>query len=268
MSYFQYEEVILMGVGDVTVNISKCSEKALHFNGATAFMNCGTNESLSITDNISIEIWLRSGDLLQNNTYILAMGAWDALDRFNITINPAERIEINFGDGVNTAAVAFVNFLDTTDWIHMVLVATPDNFKIYKDGVLFGTMANSLGTLKTNNQFVLGRHYPGLGNYYSGDMDNVKLFNRVLSKSEITDLYNGKNIPKRVGCWSMNNPSDAGHDDSGNGNNGTITDATSIGGHNTTEDDAKTMRVNANSKYGFVPLANGREIMAIHVEEA
>lgn len=259
-----------MGVGDVTANISKLTGKALEFDGAADYVNCGTDNSLAISDNLTIEIWLKSGDMLQANTYILAMGAWDALDRFNIIINPAERIELNFGDGVNTQAVAFAGFLDTTDWIHMVLVATKDNFKIYKDGILFGTLANSLGTFTTNNQFVLGRHFPGLGNYYTGGMDDVRLFNKALTQSEITDLYDSKNPPRKglVGYWSFNNAADKGHDDSEKGNDGILTGTTHIGGHNTTEDDAKSMRVNANSKYGFVPLASGHEIMAIHIEEA
>jgi hypothetical protein len=75
--------------------------------------------------------------------------------------------------------------------------------------------------------------------YFPGLIDDVRIYNRALSASEITDLYNGKEVSTEglVGWWAMNEGEDGtctGGTDvcdlSGNANHGTNNGATWLDG--------------------------------------
>jgi len=170
-------------------NMSKFKSSAL-FDGDNDYINCGTDGSLIISNSLTFETWIKSNNILQANKYVLSMGAWDDYNRFNIVINPSERLEVWFGNGTDYSGGAFDNYLNTKDWIHLVIVATEDTIYAYKNGALFGSFANALGNFETNNQFVLGKHYPGLSNYFNGSLDETKLWKRALDPSEINASYN------------------------------------------------------------------------------
>ncbi|KKR48095.1 MAG: hypothetical protein UT84_C0050G0001, partial [Candidatus Curtissbacteria bacterium GW2011_GWA1_40_16] len=71
------------------------------------------------------------------------------------------------------------------------------------------------------DQFYVGR----VGsNYYDGTIDEVRLYNRALSPSEVEDLYNW--APGPVGYWKMDEGTgNTAYDSSGNGNDATLSNS-------------------------------------------
>src|SRR5690606_3456048 len=62
-------------------------------------------------------------------------------------------------------------------------------------------------------------------NFFDGSLDELRLYNRTLSPREVQALYHW--APGPVGYWNFDeNTGSTANDISGNGNNGTITDAT------------------------------------------
>jgi len=101
------------------------------------------------------------------------------------------------------------------------------NPKIYVNGVQTNTIIADTwqlvtvtsDTAITANQFYIGKQDV---NYFDGTMDEVRLYNRVLSPVEISRLYNWG--PGPVGEWKMDeNTGTTANDISGNANNGTLT---------------------------------------------
>jgi len=117
-------------------------------------------------------------------------------------------------------------------WIHMVgVVDTVNGFQgIYVNGDL-KTSSSSTGTLEPDGGVTrLGRTYAfGSDNFINGKIDDARIYDRALSESEITELYNdGKrkeypSIGDEVGHWKLNKGHGTiAYDSSGNGNHGTL----------------------------------------------
>lgn len=77
------------------------------------------------------------------------------------------------------------------------------------------------------NNLYLGQDSIG-GRFYTGLMDEVRIFNKAITQTEFTDLYNSGIVPTGlVGEWLFTEGTGATvTDSSGSGNNGTITNAT------------------------------------------
>lgn len=106
------------------------------------------------------------------------------------------------------------------------------NPKIYVNGTETTTIAAdtwqhvtiTTDTAIDSDQFFIGR----VGSdYYDGSLDEVRIYNRVLSPSEVAQLYTW--APGPVGWWKMDEGSGlTANDSSGNGYTGTISDATAL----------------------------------------
>jgi prepilin-type N-terminal cleavage/methylation domain-containing protein len=77
--------------------------------------------------------------------------------------------------------------VDLNKWQHIVVIFTPSNLLFYKNGIRY-----SYGTTPTYGSSVypmnIGRN-PGFGEYFPGLIDDVRVYNRALSDSEIKALY-------------------------------------------------------------------------------
>ena len=76
-------------------------------------------------------------------------------------------------------------------WHHIVYNKTTTGFEIYVDGVFENSLAYASSTFNSNNPYsntaeVIG----GVQNCYLGQIDQVRIFNKALSASEVTTLYN------------------------------------------------------------------------------
>lgn len=258
-----------MAQGDVTVNISKPSGKGLYFNGANGNVTIPDAPALNITKAITLIAWVKQdsgqganwtkqftkGD---DKTFTLAScrGAAKTAD-FRMWIGAAEK-----------SVVAG----DIYDDVWHLLIGTYDGEtqSIYLDGTLANSAAVT-GLIDTDaaNLFIGGSN--NFANMFKGVLQVVRIYSRAITADEVTKLYAGKPINTKdlVCCYSFNDTTDTGHDDTGHGHDGTPGGGIlCVGGHNTTEDDVIEARATASDKYGFIPLANGKEIMTVHIEEA
>jgi hypothetical protein len=76
-------------------------------------------------------------------------------------------------------------------WYHVVsVVYGPDNVTFYRDGVVVGTLANTGQSNRDPDRFWIGGDE--FGEYFNGDIDDMMVYNRALSGSEITEIYNAQ----------------------------------------------------------------------------
>jgi len=79
--------------------------------------------------------------------------------------------------------------LPTGRWFHLVITNATgaNNNRFYVNGKLVGTATGSNITSDTGN-FLIGKH-PSAGRYYNGKIQELAVFNRVLSPKEISEYY-------------------------------------------------------------------------------
>jgi hypothetical protein len=128
-----------------------------------------------------------------------------------------------FGDSTNFVN-ATIGTVTANQWQHSVLVFDRTNNKIttYINGAqsYSGTFGSVTGAIAMDYYLHIGsRDY--IDNNFSGNIDEVRVYNRALSPAEVTTLYNF--APGPVGWWKLDEASGTvANDSSGNGYNGTI----------------------------------------------
>lgn len=187
------------------------------FNGATSYINLGDISVFNNTTNFSISVWIYptsiSGlqSILTKWTYQTQGGFTAFLDNAVIGFYLASSIAEAGGNGVYGGSVAI------NTWNHVVFVydgtlsSNADKAKIYLNGVSSYSSSNgTIPSVTTNSTSNLNIGYFGgsLSRFFNGIIDEVGVWNRSLTPSEISIIYNGgiglsfpfKNliVPKRV----------------------------------------------------------------------
>ena len=138
--------------------------------------------------------------------------------------------------GSQSSSAVFSN----NTWVHVCYVFDGNNVDLYKDGL---SIATSTNTDSPGGASVLGaRDDQGNGNWY-GYLDDIRVYNRALSATEIKKVYDSSKSGKQnislpgpsnlsqglVGWWTFDGPDMIQNvkDKSGNGNNGAMIGFTS-----------------------------------------
>jgi hypothetical protein len=86
---------------------------------------------------------------------------------------------------VNDALMPYTN----QTWTHFVLVYDKVKLYAYRNGVLVNSTSYSNGIYNNTQPFYIGLLNEGNPNYWKGYIDDVMIFNRSLSSSEINRIY-------------------------------------------------------------------------------
>jgi hypothetical protein len=207
--------------------------RALSLNGATdRYATISHNNSLNIPSGLTISAWVRP-NLLHRGT-ILSKSAGNGFE-FWFTINGELEFRLNrTNNGATYKILSNFNYGNSLQkWIHVAATFDGSTCKIYVNGVEDRSVTFnpfSIGT--TSGDLVLGAL--GTTQRWQGLMDEVRLYNRALSREEISLTMQNTGIQeiqsaKTVGHWKMDEGSGSVLvDHSGNGNNGQLQNTTGV----------------------------------------
>lgn len=82
------------------------------------------------------------------------------------------------------------NPVNDGEWHHAVCIKDSGTIKLYIDGTLQGTTSGVPNHTKDTKKYVIGYNQQGNNNYFLGKVDEVGIWNRPLTSTEITKLYN------------------------------------------------------------------------------
>ncbi len=150
------------------------------FDGVDDYVDAGNDASLNITSAITFEAWVKPINLSVTFQGIIAKGA-GGLNGYRFAIGTSQKpyIEIN-DNGIYSDVV-----LSNNKWYHIVSTADGTNLIIYVNGVGTSTASTALPA-STASTIMIGK----LGKYFNGSIDEVRIYNRALSASEIAVMYN------------------------------------------------------------------------------
>ena len=191
--------------------ITDDSDTAFQVDGSSEYADMGSPASLEFGGALTVTAWINA-DTLPNSGVDAIVGQWDnvvARDRFLLSLRTTGQIGVAIGNGasgisasqVGTSAVTlgqrhFVAF----SWVD----GAPGTTTMYFDGSVDpmtaaqSPLVNNILTSTTAN-FRIGAQVSGGGRYFDGIIDEVAVFNTVLSASDIQELYElGANGPPPV----------------------------------------------------------------------
>ncbi len=161
---------------------------ALDFDGVDNYVNCGNDESLDITDTLTISLWAKVPAITGPNVFIGSGTDWQSA--YSFFIRESNQISFAFNDnGTRKYYIHTVPEIDTS-WHHFVASYNSGTEYVYLDNVKY--IASSLDSSVARNFNTVKIGYVGGVSppRYDGLIDDVRIYNRVLSEEEIQDLYN------------------------------------------------------------------------------
>lgn len=217
--------------GDAT-NVTFVKDRFENTNSACEFSGSSTIEfndaSFDFKEAFSISFWIKTNSTQVDERWFFKNN--DSPNRswfLSLNRNTIGQLTLFYSDdGINYRNFhsGSTNYNDG-NWHHIVLVfdGTSGITRIYKDNILDGEDNSALNYVHQNDQIFT---ISPLQNAGKGIMDDVKVYNRVITQTEIDELYNAPNSNGIVASWSFNDGT--ANDNSGNGNHGTATNVSYI----------------------------------------
>ncbi len=178
----------------------------------SAYIQFEYNPALDISgDSITVEAWVMKDDASQEGAVILAnnqIGS-NGYQLYFVDDGPASRVRFNPTDrsGRN---VTSQTILEPGEWYHIAGVYRDGDTWLYINGALDNTSTSSSRRIGSSSHgLVIGANHLGSDDYFIGEIDEVRIWNRPLEKSEITSHYNRTRIGNEeelVGYWRFDEP--------------------------------------------------------------
>ncbi len=225
---------------------------AMDFDGINDYVNVDYKSILDFkgaNQSFTISAWIKT-DSLSSDTGIVGRW-WDVSNSQYVLKIESDTNDIKFavydtGTGVQVAE-SVANSIVANKWIYVVGVADNGVAKVYIDGVQSGSIATygSIKDIGTEEDLSLGTIWMGGGGqYFNGQIDEIRIYNRALTADEIWQMYvNSKYVSAHfgpnttcvedpgscvdyglVGYWDFEEGTGTtANDQSGNSNDGTLT---------------------------------------------
>jgi hypothetical protein len=167
---------------------------AMSFNGSTGYVSVATNSNLNMTGDFSVEAWVKPIALDGATHTIVHKGG-----AFCTSASPYQyrlMLYTNHWRGVVCIGSNAYTVLDpgtpsTSSWTHLVLTRSGSTLTLYDDGAAAATTTGVSGALDTSSSSLgIGRMGGAAQDYFSGGIDEVAVYNKALSASQIQNHYN------------------------------------------------------------------------------
>lgn len=162
----------------------------LSFNGSTNYVNAGAGSSLKITGDVTLNAWVR---WTSGTGYIVGKGTGnDYTQMWYMRVNSGGTVEFIGGNEAGNGTsfdLATTDVLSSGAWNHIVAEIAGTAASIYINGVL-SKSGSVVGARQSNDGNVMIGERADAFAPFSGSLDEVRVYNRALSASEIQNIYN------------------------------------------------------------------------------
>lgn len=219
----------MMGLhnGDITGStwVTGISGSALEYDGLGGHVQVPNNSTFNpVGDKISFSFWFKlrqagadGAFVFQNVKYMVRM---DAQGRVSFGV---------YTPVFKGIVMAYTDRILNTDWHHVAATYDGAIMKIYVDGILKASGSNTGNLQSTTSPVYIGNQ--NSINPFKGTMDEVLIYSKALSETEITQIYTttpnaGNGSSDLISSWSFNEGIGTVTTDNQGFSNGLITNAT------------------------------------------
>jgi len=196
------------------------------FDGSRSYVTVPDSDSLDITDQLTVSVWVKAANLGKGTTQRILQRASGV---FGLYISTRGQI-VFYADTTNGGGAGWKGVgkaIVENRWTHIACVYDGAALSLYRNGDLVGTRSQSGPIDTTSNPLVLGSTTRGDQQFYEGALDELKLYRTALAREEILEDIQ-RTLPGLLMAFDLEEGAAA--DGSGLGNDGTVSDATSVEG--------------------------------------
>ncbi len=164
--------------------------KALYFDGENDLVLIPNKPALNFQNAVTVASWMRVDSFYSREAYPFSHGNWENRWKVSVT-NRRLRWTVKTADGVSD--LDSKTELQKGRFYYVVCTYDQSEMKIFIDGRLDSQKSWSGAILQTSYDLTLGQVLPGNTQYnFRGILDNFRLYNRALSETEISSLYDSE----------------------------------------------------------------------------
>ena len=162
---------------------------ALSFNGGNSLVDIPNNAILNFDGAITLAAWIKPQATDDMRTII----------GHGFTVSPNGQVVLQIVDGrygvgswngSGIGAYLPVPAGDIGNWVHLAGVYTGTTWILYRNGVQVSNNVEPLGSIQVNANWAIGANGGGDSRFFNGLIDEVRVYNRALSESEIVAVAN------------------------------------------------------------------------------
>ena len=164
----------------------------LSFDEVDDYVDAGNDSSLQITGTnpFTFELWFKANSLSGGATLLAKDDGGGSVNKWWLHYRDA-----TYGIALHIQSPALETFYFNSNyvpsagvWYHVILTRTGNDWVFYINGESVKTLSSSQVMRDASANFKIGV-FQG-GNYWNGLIDEVRVYNRALSASEISNRYN------------------------------------------------------------------------------
>lgn len=172
-----------------TINQDGKFDKAYSFDGLNNYVSIVDDDSLKPAI-MTLCCWIyHTSDVTGDRAWVINKNSYDGRTGYGIGLGPTNSIMLSGGNGTtfddwNTGVI-----IPKNEWHFIVFTWDGSTKTLYLDGV-YQSQHSIVGPQPNTGSLNFGRFSDYDGQYYEGLIDEIRIYNRILTQNEITVLYN------------------------------------------------------------------------------
>ena len=167
------------------------ADQAYGFSGSNSYVQLNSGVVPTGASSFTVSAWVLRGR--NNGGYEEILSQWASVCSGNCFYFGYLNSDVRFSDSWPTISAAGAGVVGS--WMHIVGVndIAANNAYIYINGTLVATKGSRLTYTSTGNSLWFARQgeYAGGAEFLMGSIDDVRVYNRALSASEVSTIYSG-----------------------------------------------------------------------------
>lgn len=182
------------GGATLVANRNNLSLKAANFNGTNQSVVINNSVSLSqISNEVTISLWANidgydRGIDGKDYAVLVCKANNENKAQFRIALTPNSFSLVNNGW---LGEINFTNPIIKNTWVHLTAVIKDTLANVFVNGIKVGSgILNVSYPFDKNSPLTLGRDDAGSIEYFNGKLDDIRIYGRAVSNTEVTDIFN------------------------------------------------------------------------------
>jgi len=168
---------------------------ALNFTGGDNYVVVPDSPTLNPTEEITITAWLKP--TWAGNNRILQKGSGD--NQYRLLRESGDNLVFHLA-GLSNDKLVNIPCPSEGEWTHVTATYDGAAMKVYYNSKLVGEVATSGAISTSTGPLYIGTKHPGApaSDGYKGVMDEVRLYSRALTETEVAVVYEGGTIDEQI----------------------------------------------------------------------